>query len=194
MNLHNTPINYIEYIKHLRYPDIINLCQSNSKFRSICQSDSTWIYLIERDFLKNYGNYINSSLNADSPKKLYQKLWFNPFELNEIYPLNTITEFIRRHYDLPLIDYNFNLDGISTFIDLLPKKSSEYWKIMFIMKTTVINTFSSTAFMKVDHLDIDDSESKLADGRGNRYHIKKIDRYDTVNRERLFIQILVKVR
>jgi hypothetical protein len=36
--------------KHLDYDDLINLCQSNSLFNSICLSNNTWIYLIYRDF------------------------------------------------------------------------------------------------------------------------------------------------
>lgn len=43
-------IKLLELWNHLPYEDIVNLCQTNREFNLICQYNSTWQYLLYRDF------------------------------------------------------------------------------------------------------------------------------------------------
>src|SRR5436853_275603 len=43
--------------KDLPTKDILNLCETNSNFKQICDNDYTWTHLLERDFGINYQGY-----------------------------------------------------------------------------------------------------------------------------------------
>ena len=51
--------------KHMKFRNIIQLCQTNSLFSNLCEEESTWRFLIGRDF------YITS--NTDDPRRDYIK-------------------------------------------------------------------------------------------------------------------------
>ena len=43
-----------EFYKYLSYEEIINLCNTNYLFSSICRNNETWKYLMKRDFAIDY--------------------------------------------------------------------------------------------------------------------------------------------
>lgn len=54
-----------KFWKHLPYEDIVNLCQVNKEFNMISQDNTTWIYLLQRDY--------NVTYIQDNTRDLYLK-------------------------------------------------------------------------------------------------------------------------
>jgi hypothetical protein len=92
----------MNFLLQLSYPDLINACQTNKQYYSLCQDNYLWNKLIERDF----PFYPSDKLYA---KKSYEH-WYNYFDKTT---LKIISDFIiyRKYYNNLQITYEqiFNL-------------------------------------------------------------------------------------
>ena len=93
----------------LPVPTLLSLCKTNKEYYNICSQNSTWVYLIDRDFGISY-----TGDNAQSVYKKYQEIlnYFSP-----VFPIITLQalEFIANFVS----DYQYLRDQLKReYVDL----------------------------------------------------------------------------
>lgn len=97
-------------INKLSYPEIINLCQTNKRFATLCRNDNLWKNLLDRDFgvkFKNQTNresyeYVYKNIQGTVDDLVENKLIADPRYLNikiiKTDMFNIIAKFIKSHH------------------------------------------------------------------------------------------------
>jgi hypothetical protein len=98
----------LEILKNLSYEDLSILCQTNDIYHEICQLDSTWKYLLERDF------YVKARPDQN-PKMLYLDFRhaLNIFSKNFRIVTQTALKAFVDYF--PILEWNDLSDVLDTF-------------------------------------------------------------------------------
>ena len=114
--------------KHLLYEDIIQLCQTNKFFNTICQRNNTWIYLLKRDFDRDY--------SGDDARREYLSYREILEHFSQFYPVITKKALYLIHDLVPKIYWDL-LDG--DMIDTQETRFDNVLRTVFLPNSLPIN-------------------------------------------------------
>lgn len=153
----------MEIWKDLPVKDILNLCKVSKSFQEICQDETTWRFLLRRDFRVNY--------RGTDPKVKYimeytkDELKKNKsiFTLWDTDSNNSIFSCIASEWDevLNLIAEQYNNDQLNRTLNRIiddsldTKFEEEEEEITFITSDYLHNLINDTDYIIVRHFPID---------------------------------------
>lgn len=115
--------------KHLPVPVILQNCWSRTNFEHVCEDNNTWIYLLKRDFNKNYRGsdakyeYMYLYEIYKDYQQYLSKIGYDPDYPIENYPMNKLKGTIENIYGKTV-----NLNG--NIIDISQLRKNEIRKLL----------------------------------------------------------------